>query len=194
MKCAEIISVPRQEYLKALEVSPDPYLPDLHYSLGTSYWMAGKWELAAEQFQQELAITPENYMATWKLGNTYLFGRRYDEARIYLEKALKQKPELEQANRDMGKLCLHAGEPEKALVYFQKVAQSDPNEAATHYLMAQAYRKLGKQDDAQSELDLFQKLTNQQAQRAKRPSPEILGGTESIKESPAEEQSLDDLK
>lgn len=185
----------QSEYLEAIKKSPDPYLPGLHYALGTSYWMEGKWDLAAAQFQQELQIAPENYMVTWKLGNTCLFQRKYDEARVYLEKALKQKPDLDQANRDMGKLCLHVGQPEQALVYLQKVEQRDPDEASVHYLMAQAYRKLGKEDELKNQLDLFQKLTKLNADRAvKHPDVETLSGIESNKERPAEEESLDDLK
>jgi hypothetical protein len=61
--------------------------------------------------------------------------------------------------------------------------------------MAQAYRKMGKQDELNSELQLFQKLKKQEADRAvKHPDTSALGGVDSSNERPQEEESVDDLK
>jgi tetratricopeptide (TPR) repeat protein len=183
------------EYLKAIEKSPDPYLPGLHYSLGSSYWMEGMWEPAIEQFKQELAISPDDYLTIWKLGDTYLFQRKYDEARPYLERAIKEKPDLGQAYRDMGKLCIQTGQPEQALVYLKKVVALDPEEPSVHYLLAQVYRKMGKEPELKAELELFQKLKKQETDRAvKHPDTSALIGTESTNERPQEEETVDDLK
>jgi tetratricopeptide (TPR) repeat protein len=183
------------EYLMALQKCPDPYLPGLHYSLGSSYWMEGRWDPAVEEFKKELAISPEDYMSNWKLGDTYVFLRNYDEARPYLEKALKERPDLGQAYRDMGKLCLLTGKPEEAIDYLNKVEQMAPEESSVHYLLAQAYRKLGKPAEVKSELEMFQKLRRQEADRsAKHPDTSKLGGVESGNERPQEDEGLDDLK
>lgn len=184
-----------EEYLKALQKAPDPQPPGLHYSLGSCYWMEAKWDLAIEQFKQELAISPENYLATWKLGDTYLFERNYDEARIYLERALHQKPNLGQANRDMGKLCLQTGQPEDALVYLQKVVKSDPEEPSVHFLMAQSYRKMGKQTEMKAELEVFQKLRTEESERSsKHAEASAISGVESMNERPQQAETLDDLQ
>jgi tetratricopeptide (TPR) repeat protein len=184
-----------EEYKLALEKAPDPNLPGLHYSLGSCYWMETKWSLAIEQFKQELAISPENYLATWKLGDTYLFERDYDNARVYLTKALQQKPGLGQANRDMGKLLLQTGHPDDALVYLKKVVKSDPEEASVHYLMAQSYRSLGKQPEMKAELEIFQKLRTEESERSvKHADAEAISGVDSIKEHPQGTESLDDLQ
>jgi tetratricopeptide (TPR) repeat protein len=180
------------EYLAAIAKCPDPYLPGLHYSLGTSYWMEAKWDLAIDQFRQELAISPENYMATWKMGDSYLFERKYDDAKTYLEKSLQQKPDLPQADRDMGKLFIRTGHPDQALPYLKKVLQSDPDEPTTHYLLAEAYRKLGNESEVKSELAVFEKLKKEQADR--RPDTTVLGGIESNRERPQEDESFEDLQ
>jgi len=183
------------EFRLALERCPDPYLPGLHYSLGNAYWMEAKWDQAIEQFKQELAISPDNYLVTWKIGDCYVYQRDYAQALPYLQKALKQKPGFHQAERDMGKLYIQIGKPEEALVYLQKAAKADPEEASLHYLMAQAYRKMGKQDELKTELELFQKYRKQETDRAARhPGADALGGIDTSKERPAEEESLDDLK
>ncbi|HXW15448.1 MAG TPA: tetratricopeptide repeat protein [Terriglobia bacterium] len=183
------------EYKKALETCPDPYIPGLHYSLGNSYWMEGKWEQAIEQFKQELAITPEDYMSAWKLGDTYLSQRQYDEARTWLDRALKEKPDLGQADRDMGKLLIRTGQPEAAIPYLKKVVQSSPEEPSVHFLLAEVYRKMGKIPEMKAELESFQKLKMEEADRSlKHPDTSALGGAESANERPQEEDSVDDLK
>ena len=183
------------EYLKAIEKCPDPYLPGLHYSLGSSFWMEGKWDRAVEEFQKELAISPADYMTNWKLGDSYLALRNYGDARTHLEKAIKEKPDLSQAYRAMGKLCLLSGQPQDAIGYLNRVQQLAPDQPAVHYLLAQAYRKLEKPAEAQAELEIFQKLKKQESERgAKHPDTSNLGGVESSNQRPQEDETLDDLK
>jgi tetratricopeptide (TPR) repeat protein len=183
------------EYLKALQKSPDPYLPGLHYALGSSYWMEAKWDLAIEQFKKELEISPADYLSTWKLGDTYLFKRDYDEARIYLERAMKARPDMGQAYRDMGKLCLLSGQPEQAIGYLKKVTQLAPEEPTTHYLLAQAYRKVGTPAEVKAELEIFQKLRQQETTRSsKHPDTSAVGSVDSSNERPQEDETLEDLK
>jgi tetratricopeptide (TPR) repeat protein len=183
------------EYKKAIENCPDPSLPGLHYALGNSYWLEAKWDPAIEEFKKELDISPADYMANWKLGDTYLFKRQYDDARVYLEKALKERPDLGQAYRDMGKLCILSGQPEQAITYLNKVSQLSPDEPTCHYLLAQAYRKLGNTAEVKTELQTFQKLREQESARsAKHPDTSALGGVESSNQRPQEDESLDDIK
>ncbi len=183
------------EYIKALEKAPNPYIPGLHYSLGTSYWLEGKWEPAVEEFKLELAITPSDALTTWKLGDTLLFERNYEEARPYLLQAIKEDPNLGQADRDMGKLLIQTAHPEEALPYLKKVVQLAPQEASVHFLLAQVYRKTGNTTELRAELETFQKLKREEASRSvKHPDTSNLGGVESSNERPEEEESLDDLK
>jgi tetratricopeptide (TPR) repeat protein len=184
------------EYRKAIENCPDPSLPGLHFALGSSYWLEAKWDPAIEEFKKELEISPDDYMTNWKLGDTYLFKRDYDNARIYLERALKERPDLGQAFRDMGKLCILTGQPEQAVVYLKKVTAISPDEPTTHYLLAQAYRKIGNPAQVKAELEEFQRLRQQEAARAsKHPDTSALGGVDSSNDKPPEqEDNLDDLK
>ena len=183
------------EYLMALEKCPDPYLPGLHYSLGSSFWMEGRWDRAVEEFKKELAISPADYLSNWKLGDTYVALRQYDDARPFLEKAIKEKPDLGQAYRDMGKLCLLTGQPQEAIGHLNKVKQLSPDESSVHYLLAQAYRKLGQPTQVKTELEMFQKLRRDEADRAaKHPDTSNLGGVESNNRRPQEDETLDDLK
>ena len=183
------------EYQLAIEKSPTLTFRDFitRWVHATGWKPSGPWRL--NNSSRNWRSSPENYLATWKLGDTYLFQRNYDEARTYLAKALQQKPGLGQANRDMGKLCLPTGQPEDALVYLKKVRAIRPEESSVHYLMAQSYRKLGKQAEMKAELELFQKLRTEESERTvKHPDTSALGGTESPSERPHETENLDDLQ
>ena len=50
------------------------------------------------------------------------------------------------------------GEPELAIRALQRAAAMDPNNAITHHLLGQAYRDLGKNEDAERELKLAGQL------------------------------------
>jgi tetratricopeptide (TPR) repeat protein len=183
------------EYKKAIEKCPDPSLPGLHYALGSSYWLEAKWDLALEEFQKELEISPYDYMTNWKLGDTYLLKRDYDDARIYLTKAIKEHPDFGQAYRDMGKLCLQADQPQEAVGYLKKVTQLAPEEPTTHYLLAQAYRKLGNPAEVKVELENFQRLREAEAARsAKHPDTSALSGVDTSTDRPQQDDTLEDIK
>jgi len=183
------------EYMMAIKKCPDAFLPGLHYSLGSSFWMEARWDRAVDEFKKELEISPTDYMTNWKLGDTYLNLRKYDEARPYLEQAIKARPDLGQAYRDMGKLCLLTGKPEESIGYLNKVAQLAPDEGSVHYLLAQAYRKLGRTTEVKSELEMFEKLRKLEADRsAKHPDTSNLGGVESANQRPQQDETLEDLK
>jgi Flp pilus assembly protein TadD len=57
------------------------------------------------------------------------------------------------------------GESELAIRALQRAADMDPNNSITHHLLGQAYRDVGKTEDATRELKLAEQL--QEAQNAK---------------------------
>ena len=53
----------------------------------------------------------------------------------------------------MGKLFLEANDPQTAASYLGHAEQMDPSNFTTHNFLAQAYRKMGKKDDAKPEFN-----------------------------------------
>ena len=58
----------------------------------------------------------------------------------------------------LGKVTLKEGDAIAALTYLQRAERMDPANYMTHNLLAQAYRTLGRGDDAARELALTQKI------------------------------------
>ena len=81
-------------------------------------------------------------------------------------------PNLASAHVDRARALLKLNRNEEAAKDLQIAEQADPSEPSTHFLLAQAYRALGRAKEAQAEMQLFSKLEEsaraKTAERAKR--------------------------
>lgn len=144
-----------QSYKEALGLKPD--LVGVHYSLGCAYARASKYEEAVQEFKKELVLNPNDPLALWRLGEITLHNNA-SEAQRYLGEAVSLNPEFPQAVLAYGRALLRTGETEKAIEQFHRVVELAPEEDTVHYLLANAYRKLGRQAESQAEVDKFQEL------------------------------------
>ena len=159
------------EYKKAVEMAPER--AGTHFRLGNAYWQLSMWDAATQQFQAELANDPRNCEAQWKIGNIRLEQHMEPETALAeVEKALAMCPNLASAHVDRARALLKLNRNEEAAKDLQIAEQADPSEPSTHFLLAQAYRALGRAKEAQAEMQLFSKLEESArakiAERAKR--------------------------
>ena len=145
------------EFKKAVDMAPQ--LAGTHYELGNAYWNLGDWEAASTQFQAELANDPHNCMAKWKLGNILLEQNgSADQALANTAEALSTCPTLTQALVDHARALLKLNRNQDALPDLQTAVKESPDEPTIHFLLAQAYRALGRAQDAKLEMQTFAKL------------------------------------
>jgi len=145
------------EYKKAIEAAPKQ--PGAHYKLGDVYWSLSQWDTAAEHFRAELANDPKNCMAQWKLGDILVQqSLRPEEALADIDKALAMCPNLAEARADRGRVLLQLRRNEEAIADLHAAAKQTPDDASVHFLLARAYRAVGRQEDAQSEMKVFSAL------------------------------------
>ena len=140
------------EAKKALEISPGLALA--HFALGKIYLAKGNTDEALNEFMSEAKINP-SYPALYQfIGDLYTRTNRFKEA----QQALTQALSLDQSNTGpfilMGKLFLSDNDPQTASTYLEHAEQMDSSNFITHYLLAQAYRKMGKKDMAKRESDI----------------------------------------
>ena len=62
----------------------------------------------------------------------------------------------------MGKVLEKKGEFDLAVRALQRAAAMDPNNPTTHHLLGQAYRDMGRKEEADSELKLAEELQTKQ--------------------------------
>jgi len=152
------------EYKKAVEVAP--LQAGTHYHLGNAYWSLNMWDAATEQFRAELANDPSNCMAQWKLGNIIL-EQHGDPGSALTEtqKALDMCPDLMEARVDRARALIKLERHAEAVKDLEVAVRADAGEPSTHFLLAQAYRALGRMQEAQAEMKVFSKL--EESARAK---------------------------
>jgi tetratricopeptide (TPR) repeat protein len=152
------------EYKKAVEVAPQQ--AGTHYHLGNAYWSLNMWDAATEQFRAELANDPSNCMAQWKIGNTILEQHGDStEALKEVQKALDVCPDLTAARVDRARALIKLDRHAEAVKDLEAAVKADPAESSTHFLLAQAYRALGRTEEAQAQMKVFSKL--EESARAK---------------------------
>ena len=145
------------EFKKAVEMAPQ--LAGTHYELGNAYWNLGDWEAASTQFQAELANDPHNCMAKWKLGNILLQENSSpDQALADTGEALSICPTLTQARVDHARALLKLNRNQDALPDLQTAVNDTPDEPTIHFLLAQAFRALGRTQEAKLEMQTFARL------------------------------------
>lgn len=145
------------EMKKALAIAPRQ--PGLHYKLGDLYRETGKWDAAFEEFSAELASDPHNCRASWKLGDVLLLqNTRPEEALGHMDQALAACPDLAEARLGRARLLVKLHRNEEAVPDLLASAKAMPAEPSIHYILAQAYRALGRGPEAQAEMQIFSRL------------------------------------
>lgn len=171
------------EYKKAVDIAPNQI--GTHYKLADAYWQVDDWADATEQFQAELANDPGNCNAQWKLGNILLEQHmRPEEALDDINKALQTCPDLTEARPDRATALIRLNKYEEAVSDLKTAIKGDPNEPRLHFMLAQAYRGLGRTADANAEMATFGKLEqNARAAEAKH-AEEVMQQKSKIPDSP----------
>ena len=141
---------------KALQISAG--LPLAHFMLGEIYLFKSDVDHATEEFEQERRINP-GYAATYdRLGDVYYRAGKLQEAQEALTKAISLDTSSTGPFIQMGKVLLRRQDPQTSIMYLKHAEKMDPSNFITHTLLAQAYHKVGQDDEAKRETDLASKI------------------------------------
>ncbi len=161
------------EYTKAL--AKDPNQAGNHYHLGNAFWLEEKYESAANEFRAELRIDPNNCITQWKLGNSILSANQpAAEALPPLNSAVTTCPDLMQARVDRANALLKLDRAQQALDDLRPAAQASPDEPSIHFLLSRAYKALGKNEEARSELQVYARLQRQASEASAKQAKDVI--------------------
>jgi tetratricopeptide (TPR) repeat protein len=141
---------------KALQLAPN--LPLAHFLLGEIYLFKSDVDHALEEFEQERRINPGYAPVYDRLGDVYSRTDRLQEAQEALTKAISLDTSSTGPFIQMGKVLLRRQDPVTSIMYLKHAEKMDPANFITHTLLAQAYRKIGQEDDAKQEMELASKI------------------------------------
>ena len=158
----------RQEYDPVAEeyaqkaAALDPKLPLVHYLLGELFLYKSRVPEAIGEFQKELAINPAHAPTYYKLADAYSRVQKYDEAQSLLQRSIRLDATSTVPFILMGKVLDKKGDYDLAVLALRHAVAMEPNNPATHHLLGQAYRDMGRKEDAESELKRAQELQSKQ--------------------------------
>ena len=147
----------RREYLPIAEVSArkalalNPGLPRAHLLLGEIALARGQWANAVAEFERERDLDPLNGAVYERLGDTYIRAGDFDRAQQALNRAVLLEPTVNIPFILLGKVLLKQQNGLMAKMYLEHALEMDPKNYMAHYLLGQAYRALGRTEDAARE-------------------------------------------
>jgi predicted Zn-dependent protease len=148
---------------KALEI--DPRLPLAHLLLGQLALSKSREADAIIEFEAEREINPMDGEVYEHLGDSYLRASRFEDAQQALNCALLLEPNATGPYILLGQVLLKRDDPLTALNYLIRAEHMDSSNHLTHLLLGQAYRALGRKEDATREYktaESLQKTTESQ--------------------------------
>jgi tetratricopeptide (TPR) repeat protein len=155
-----------KEYQQALTLRPD--VPGLHLELGEVYGASSQWAKAEEQFLAETRLQPGNAEAAYRLGDSRLQEGKAEEAFKELERADLLRPDMSDTLYSLGKAAVLAGDAaaaQRALTRVIALEKESSLAAQAHYALAGLYRKQGKSQEAEREMQQFHRLQDRNSQQ-----------------------------
>jgi tetratricopeptide (TPR) repeat protein len=138
-----------------------PHQPGLHEELADQYWVVGDLDKATVAYHEELTIDPHATSSKYKLGSLLVLSQNPAEGVSLLRDALHADPSLEDAHYYLGVGLAATDQPTEAVGEFNRAISADPkNDRAisAYFRLAQVYRKLHQNDEAQAAMQNFLRL------------------------------------
>lgn len=155
-----------QQAIAELEtaVKIGPHQPGLHEELADQYWVVGDLDQATAAYREELSIDPYATSSKYKLGSLLALSQNPAEGVDLLRDALHADPSLIDAHYYLGVGLVATDQLNEAIGEFNKAIAADPkNDRAmsAYYRLAQVYRKLHQNDEAQVAMQSFLQLRSE---------------------------------
>lgn len=151
-----------REYQEAIKINPNA--PGVHLAAGKALATASNWPAAVSEFELETKLRPASAEAWYYLGSALLAQKDHaKEALEALEHSNRLQGDMPGTLFAAGKAASQAGDAAATVQYLTKMLElgkADDLAPQAHFLLGDAYRKLGKIEDADRESALFKKTNN----------------------------------
>jgi tetratricopeptide (TPR) repeat protein len=152
----EYVPVAQEFARKALALNPD--LPLAHGLLGEVALAGEHLDEAIAEFEKERIRNPLDGGVYDRLGDAYTRAGQFESAQQSLQRALLLEPNATGPYILLGKVLLKRQDPASAMTYLERAVKMDPANFMSHNLLGQAYRAVGRIEDASRETQIAQKI------------------------------------
>jgi len=153
--------------LKASDL--DPSDPRCYYFLSKAYDSSpGQADEVIQRFRRFADLQPQNAHALYYYAMSLWKGHRAQDENIgfgqieaLLKRAVELDPKFSEAQLQMGNLYSDQKKYSDSVPHYEAALALNADLADAHYRLGQAYVHLGKRDEAQQQLQIYQKLRAQ---------------------------------
>jgi len=153
-----------EEFKAVFRKNPD--FPGIHVALGQLYWRRKDLDMSQQELKLALIEDPNQPLANYYLADIFVTDKEYTKAIPHLEITLSIYPELTRAYWLLGKCFASSGNQPKAIEVFKKALELDPNYKEVHFQLHELYARLGNKAESQQHLQIFERLTREDRNRA----------------------------
>jgi adenylate cyclase len=127
--------------------------PNIHALWGTIYLLQRRYDLAIAEGEKSVALGPNQALPHVLLATNLYHTGRYKEALPLVRKAMRLDPYYPSVYLELlGGIYLHMVEYEKAVDAYKMVVVREPHSIVGHNSLAIAYIRLGRKEQARSEV------------------------------------------
>lgn len=138
-----------------------PELLELHFELGEIHLGSGDYEAAEREFREETRRNPGSAGTAYKLGLVLLNRGQVREAIVELQRANTLRPGMPETLLELGKASAASGDLAAAEKLLREVLAQEQDSRlaeAACFQLANVYRKLGRQSEAEREMKRYQEI------------------------------------
>jgi tetratricopeptide (TPR) repeat protein len=177
--------------LQATDLSPSD--PRIYPFLSRAYDSSpGQAEEVIKRFRRFTELQPRNGRALYYYAMSLWKGKRAQDPGLdlrqiesLLAKAIELDPALADAQLQMGNLYSDQSQYRSAIPHYKRALELNADLADAHYRLGQAYVRTGEKDEAQRELQVYQKLRAQHLADLDKQRAEVRQFVYSAKDNPS---------
>jgi len=179
-----------QRISEASDISPKDPMPYLFMGKMQAAETAPSKEVV-EKLHRFVTEQPESAQANyyyavglWKLGEGKQDLARTAQVEALLKKVIRLDPKYAAAYLQLGVVHSEQKNYPQAISDYQQAIQADPEMEEAYYRLAQAYRRIGDAAKAETELQIYNTVAKESAQKAERERHEVRQFVYSLRDRP----------
>ncbi|HMD10061.1 MAG TPA: tetratricopeptide repeat protein [Candidatus Acidoferrum sp.] len=177
--------------LRAADLNPSD--PSCYIFLSRAYYSSpNQADDVIQRFRRFAELQPRNALALYYYAMSVWKGKRAQDPGLdlqqietLLKKSLELDPKLAEAHLQLGNLYSDQSKYAEAIPEYVRALGLDPDLADAHYRLGQAYVRTGQKESAQQQLQVYQKIHEQNLADLEKQRAEIRQFVYGAKDSPS---------
>lgn len=132
--------------------------PGIHHAIGRALFKMKRFNEAIPHLEAALTLNRGHGLANYLLGKIRLLQGDRHEAIDSLRAAVEARPDLADAQRDLARALVLEGHHDEGIRIYRDLLKTDAADAGLHALLAAAYRRAGRMQEAKAEAEKAREL------------------------------------